>query len=120
MFRPSAFCFGVVLSLALACGGATTATNNNSNTGNTGNNGSNGGNTNPNVPASIEITPAGPLNFEVLGATQLVTAIVKNSSGASVAANVTWASDAPAVASEQLSDGAAHAAAGAGEHHSGN
>jgi hypothetical protein len=98
VFRPSALCFGVVLSLALACGGATTATNNNSNTGNTGNNGSNGGNANPNAPASIEITPAGPLNFEVLGATQLVTAIVKNSSGASVAANVTWASDAPAVA----------------------
>jgi hypothetical protein len=99
VFRPSSLCFGVVLSLAAACGGATTATNDNSNTGNTGNNGSNGGNANPNTPASVVITPVGPLNFDVLGATQVLTATVKNNSGATLAANVTWSSDAPAVAS---------------------
>ena len=115
VFRRSVLYHGMALSLAVGCGGSTTATDNSS-TGTTGNNGSNGGNSNANVPASVEIAPAGPLNFDVLQATQLLTATVKNSSGATIAANVTWASDAPSVASIPSAGGAVTAVANGTAH----
>lgn len=118
VFRSSVLCVGVALSLAVGCGGSTTATDNSNsgNTGNTGNNGSNGGNNNTNVPASVEITPAGPLNFDVLQATQVLTATVKNSAGATITSNVTWASDAPSVASIPSSGGVVTAVANGTAH----
>jgi adhesin/invasin len=115
VFRPSLSCLAVGLSLAVACGGSTTATDNSS-TGTPGNTGSNGGNSNANVPASVEITPAGPLTFDVLQATQLLTATVKNSSGATITASVTWVSDAPTVASIPSSGGAVTAVANGTAH----
>jgi hypothetical protein len=106
VFRQKGFLlFGILVAITVGCGSATTGTNNTDNTGNAGNTGSTGGNT-ANTPASIEITPAGPLTFDVLHATQLVTATVKNSAGATLAANVTWTSDAPAVASVPSTGGA--------------
>jgi hypothetical protein len=103
---------GFVVTFAMGCGSATTAANN-TNTGNTGNT---GGNNNTNVPASVEVTPAGPLTFDVLKATQALSATVKNSSGTAITATVTWTSDAPSVASIPAAGGVVSANANGTAH----
>jgi len=68
------------------------------------------------TPSSIEISPGGSITLDALQATQSVSATVKNSSGAVVAANVTWTSDAPTIASVPTSGGTVTAVANGTAH----
>ncbi len=61
---------------------------------------SNGGSTTPTLnPASIVISPPGGLSFDALQATQQLSATVRDQQGATISAQIQWASDDPTVAS---------------------